>query len=167
MGTLGASLLRRECGAIIRFGTLRDEPTAAPEKTIDVVPRAQEKRAVKAVEWLDSKVEPKPMRSIAPAPKAVAKERVGEKKASTAVRKADIFTERVTLQISPEMRDDVERLARELQRSKTSKGERITANTVMRVALQLLMTNYQFGRGDVANNESELYDLVLQHFRRK
>jgi hypothetical protein len=146
------------------FRDSRDEPPpAAPAKTIEVVPGAPEKRAVKAVE---PKVEPKPVRSIAPAPKAVEKERVGEKTAP-AVRKADIFTERVTLQISPEMRDEVERLARELQRSKTSKGERITANTVMRVALQLLMKNYQFGRGDVANNEGELYDLVLQRFRRK
>jgi hypothetical protein len=38
----------------------------------------------------------------------------------------------VTLQISPAMRDDVDALAQDLQRAKTTKDERITANTVMR-----------------------------------
>jgi hypothetical protein len=40
--------------------------------------------------------------------------------------------------MSPKMRDEVETMARELQRAKTSKDERITANTVMRVAVRLV-----------------------------
>ena len=54
-----------------------------------------------------------------------------------------MFTERVRLQISPEMRDDVERLARELQRAKVSKKERITGNTVMRVAIRLITERFE------------------------
>ena len=65
------------------------------------------------------------------------------------------------------MRDEIDALARDLQRARTTKEERITANTVMRVALQLLMKNYQFERGDVANNEAELYDLIVRRFRKK
>ena len=86
---------------------------------------------------------------------------------SVAIIQADIFTERVTLQISPDMRDEIDALARDLQRARTTKEERITANTVMRVALQLLMKNHQFERGDVANNEAELYDLIVRRFRNK
>jgi hypothetical protein len=57
------------------------------------------------------------------------------------------------------MRDDVDALARDVQRARTTKDERITANTVMRGAVQLLMDNYRFERGDVANREEELYRL--------
>jgi len=77
-----------------------------------------------------------------------------------------MFTERVTLQISPDMRDEIDALARDLQRARTTKEERTTANTIMNVALQLLMKNYEFERGDVANNEAELYDLIVRRFRK-
>lgn len=75
-------------------------------------------------------------------------------------RKADIYTERVTLQISAEMRDEVDELARQLQRAKTSKDERITANTVMRVAIRLLIENFKWKAGEGPNNEEELYQLL-------
>ena len=73
----------------------------------------------------------------------------------------------MTLQISPEMRDEIDALARDLQRAKTTKEERITSNTVMRVALQFLMKNYEFESGDVANTEAELYDLVVRRVRKR
>ena len=76
------------------------------------------------------------------------------------IRKADIFTERVTLQISHEMRDGVEALARELQRRRTKKDERITANTVMRVAINLLLNELELDNADVANSEAELLELA-------
>jgi len=41
------------------------------------------------------------------------------------------------------MRDNVQRIAREIQRGKTSKEERITANTVMRVAILLLTKHFK------------------------
>ena len=71
-------------------------------------------------------------------------------------RVADIYTERVTLQLSPEMRDRVDALAREIQRSKTDKGERITANTVMRVAIQHVLKHFKLTGGDVPNGEDAL-----------
>ena len=76
------------------------------------------------------------------------------------LRKLDIFTEKVSLKLSPEMRDKVEAIARELQRTKTTKEERITANTVMRVAINALIDKFKLGEGDTANNEEELFELV-------
>jgi hypothetical protein len=76
------------------------------------------------------------------------------------VRKADIFTERVTLSVSTDMRDSVETLARELQRRRTRKDERITANTVMRVAINALLDGFELEDGDVVNTEDELLNLV-------
>ena len=65
------------------------------------------------------------------------------------------------------MRDDVDALARDLQRSKTTKDERVTANTVMRVAAQLLIDHFQFKCGDVANSEEDLYTLAAQKLKLK
>ena len=77
-------------------------------------------------------------------------------KTKAAVRKADVFSERVTLQMSPEMRDQLDSIARELQRSKVSKEERITPNTVMRVAIKLFVDDFKLDRGEQVNSEDEL-----------
>lgn len=82
-----------------------------------------------------------------------------------APRKADIYTERITLSVSTEMRDEVEALARELQRRRTKKEERITANTVMRVAINALLERFSLDAGDVANNEAELLELAKRKVR--
>jgi hypothetical protein len=76
------------------------------------------------------------------------------------VRKADIFTERVTLSVSTEMRDAVEALAREIQRRRTRKDERITANTIMRVAINSFLDSLELEDGDIANSEAELLALA-------
>jgi hypothetical protein len=147
-----------------RDNPFRDSRSDRPEpaKTIEVRLPASEPRVAKA-----AKPEPKPVRTLQ-SPKTPSRGRAENLRSEEgSARKADVFTERVTLQISPEMRDDIDALARDLQRAKTTREERITANTVMRVALQVLMTNYQFERGDVANNEAELYDLVVRRFRKK
>lgn len=75
-------------------------------------------------------------------------------------RVADIYNERVTLQLSPEMRDEIERIAREIQRSKNSKEERITANSVMRVAIRLVITLFDRQGGQTPNTEEELFELM-------
>jgi hypothetical protein len=90
-----------------------------------------------------------------------------EKPGDGGLRKADIFKERVTLMISPEMRDDVERIARELQRSKSSKAERITGNTVMRVAIRLLTEKFELKGNTAPNNEEELFEVVAKALRNR
>ena len=58
------------------------------------------------------------------------------------------------------MRDEVDSLARELQRSKPSKGERITANTVVRVAIRCLLDHFKSETSRSVNSEEELFELV-------
>jgi len=115
--------------------------SSAPEqiKTIEVLPASAPSRVSDHGSVPTPRIAPKPANRPKPqsAPKPASKERGERKRESASVRKLDIFTERVTLQISPEMRDEVERIAREIQRTKTSKAECITANTVMRVAILL------------------------------
>ena len=95
---------------------------------------------------------------VRPAP---AKKTQAKAKMEAATRRvADIYTERVTLQLSPEMRDKVDALARELQRSKSSKDERITSNTVMRVAIRHLLKHYKVTGSDVPNGEEEFLEAI-------
>lgn len=126
------------------------------------------RRVAKAAEPELRPVQSKPTRKPPVLAKRLEKDQKGGGPSKdTGLRKADVFTERVTLQISPEMRDEVDALARDLQRAKTTKDERITANTVMRVAVQLLMEKYRFEKGDVANTEEELFRLVVQRLKSK
>lgn len=71
-----------------------------------------------------------------------------------------IFTERITLQMKAEMRDDLHYLATKLQRRKTNKDERITSNTVMRAAIQFLLDELKLKESDVVNTEAELLSLM-------
>ena len=139
-----------------------------PPKTIEVRLPSPEPQAAKPATPNIAPEEPKSVRAlpVTPKPRSKVTEGEGKSRAEESARKADIFTERVTLQISPEMRDEIDALARDLQRAKTTKEERITSNTVMRVALQFLMKNYQFERGDVANTEAELFGLVAQRVKK-
>jgi hypothetical protein len=147
-----------------RDNPFRDSRSDKPEqsKTIDVRPPSAPEITKARISDV-AKPGPKPLRTLTPA----SKERADDLRSEDDVARIAEGFERVTLPISPDMRDEIEALARDLQRARTTKGERITANTVMRVALQLLMKNCQFERGDVANNESELYDLIVRRFRKK
>lgn len=57
------------------------------------------------------------------------------------------------------MRDQVDSLARELQRTKTSKDERIKSNTVMRVAIRHFLDGFKMPEGAGPNSEEELLAL--------
>lgn len=80
--------------------------------------------------------------------------------------KVDLFPERVTLLMSPEMRDRVNLLAAKLQRRKKDKTERITANTVLRVAVSSLLNTFKLEEGDTPNTEEELLELVQRKLRK-
>jgi predicted transcriptional regulator len=133
-----------------------EPPKESPPKEIDVRPNAETKLPT---------VERPPQVSVPPEPPVVrreAPERLAKPKAKQPQRKADVFSERVTIQMSPDMRDQVDELARQLQRSKTSKDERITANTVMRVAIQQFIETFKLERGEIVNNEEELLASALR-----
>jgi hypothetical protein len=78
------------------FRDSRDEsPVPEPVKTIEVLPKTPEKRVSKAGDTAVPRLEPKATRRIPAEPKA-GKE-LSWKSEDGGVRKADVFTERVTL----------------------------------------------------------------------
>jgi hypothetical protein len=83
------------------------------------------------------------------------------------LRKLDLYTERVTVLMSSEMKDEVDALARELQRGKRAKGERITANTVMRVAIRCFLQRFKVRKGEEPNNEEDLLSSANRHMDRE
>jgi len=74
--------------------------------------------------------------------------------------KAETFSERITLNITPDMRDKAEMIARGLQRRKADRTERITANTIYRVAIEALLADEDFLKNISPNTEQELLDAV-------
>ncbi len=74
--------------------------------------------------------------------------------------KAGLFSERITLNITPDMRERAEMLARGLQRRKLDKSERITANTLYRVAIQALLESEEFVKTISPNTEEELLEKI-------
>jgi len=166
------------------FGSLaqrprRDHPFRSsanePVKVIDVAPRiapvleedkftgSREEREEKVISMKARRAPDKAELQEPEAPQPAATRQAGKKKQprAQAARKADVFSERITLQLSPKMRDKADALAKDLQRLRTSKEERITANTVMRVAVKLVLDKFKPGVGEsVANTEEELFELV-------
>lgn len=169
LGGFGALSPRRDSP----FRDSRSEVKAPEAKTVEVKPTTESRSVygtpvVEPAKPAESKrAEPSPKTAPArpvPSPTVRESSRPQQKQPQ---RKADIYSERVTLQISAEMRDEVDELARQLQRAKTSKDERITANTVMRVAIRLLTENFKLKSGEGPNNEEELFDLAAKQLREK
>ena len=79
--------------------------------------------------------------------------------------KEPVYSERLTLPPDEELRDGLDALARELQRSRTKKIERITVNTVIRSACRLVLEHAELREGDVANTEEEVLKLLLRRVR--
>jgi hypothetical protein len=104
----------------------------------------------------------RPALSTAPV-ETVAKSAAEEKKDPHP--KCDTLTERVTLQMSPEMRDAVNDFARHLQRRRKDKGERITANSVMRVAIQHFLDSFELESVQGASSEEELFARIQKVIR--
>jgi hypothetical protein len=80
-------------------------------------------------------------------------------------KKSELYTERVTVPLDAELRDGAEALAKSLQRRRTDKGERITANTVMRVALRVVLDSFDSRSVGVVNTEEELFQAVCAGLR--
>jgi hypothetical protein len=93
-------------------------------------------------------------------PSAAAAERPGE-------NKTERYPERVTVPLDAELRDSAESFAREISRRRDDKAERITTNTIMRVALRLLLEEVAPSFSASPNNEEEIFSAVCEHVRAK
>jgi hypothetical protein len=81
------------------------------------------------------------------------------------VPKTELYTERVTVLMDAAMRDDLNEVARLLQRRKSDSTERITANTITRVAVRLFLDELRPSDTDSPKTESELYHLSKARMR--
>jgi hypothetical protein len=79
--------------------------------------------------------------------------------------KMDVFTERVTLALSPEQRNFLDNLARDFQVKRTSKLETINRNTLVRGLVEVLK-DVDFSPDEVVNNEAEMIALLKRKLRR-
>jgi hypothetical protein len=82
-------------------------------------------------------------------------------------KKTELYPEQVSVLLNAEIRDRTEALAKDLQRRRTHKGERITTNTVIRVALRALLDTFDPSTSATINTESELYETVRRQWSRK
>jgi len=121
-----------------RVNSEKTIPEKAVEKVIEVkrAPKQEAKQQLKSTSQNDDSIQ-----------KAV-------------TTKAEAFSERITLNITPDMRDKAEMIARGLQRRKADRTERITANTIYRVAIEALLANEDFLKSISPNTEKELLDAV-------
>ncbi len=105
-------------------------------------------------------VNPRPPKKIEPAPVPDDEKPEGPSREN----KTEVYAERVTVLLNEELRDGAEALAKELHRRRTKKGERITANTVMRVALSVMLERMEGERLEGANSEADLMVAVRRLF---
>lgn len=83
-------------------------------------------------------------------------------------KKTERYTERVTVLLDAELRDGAEGLAKELSRRRKEKGgERITANTIMRVALRLVLEKCELSPADAPEDEEEIFAAVCERIKPK
>jgi hypothetical protein len=138
-----------------RIEVVKPPRADTPPPTAPVAPVAVEK----SPQVRDPKPEPRRARSVRkeePSPPLVTN---GHEK------KSELYTERVTVPLDAELRDGAEALAKSLQRRRTDKGERITANTVMRVALRVVLDSFDTQSVGVVNTEEELFQAVCAGLR--
>lgn len=69
-----------------------------------------------------------------------------------------LLTDPVTVPMTAEMRSKASLLAAELQRRRTEKSERITPNTVFRVAIQLFLETFDLGDAGPINSAEDLLE---------
>ncbi len=91
-------------------------------------------------------------RSVPPRPRV--EESMLEKDIPT---KAEVYSERVTVPLSSEMKVQLDLLAKELQKIRPAKRERITANTLVRVAIAAFLESFQT---TPISSEEELLEVV-------
>jgi len=137
-----------------KAGPVKAEAASEPEK-----PKPVERRGENASTIVTAKPR-RPVVEKAPVREVEAGEKAREKK-------TERYTERVTVLLDPELRDGAESLAKDLQRRRGAKGERITANTIMRVSLRVLLQKLAPAIEAAPNDEEEIFTAVCDRIRAK
>jgi hypothetical protein len=97
-------------------------------------------------------------------PRVVSSESTTTAESTGREKKTELYTERVTVLLNADLRDRAEALAKELHRRRTQKGERITANTIFRVAIRAMLDTFDPTTVADLNTELDLYEAVLKRW---
>lgn len=102
-----------------------------------------------------------PEATVAPIPQARPK-RLPEPPREEPAVESSRNTEEVHVKMAPDTRTQVNLLAAELQRRRTTKAHRFTPNSVFRVAIEIFLEQFELAPGDHVNSEDELRRLVRE-----
>jgi len=136
-------------------GAKRDSPFGLQQTRSDVSTDRQEARAPEKVERVPEVREEK---RKPPQPSKTGQSKPVPKPERLSPVLSEL--EDVTVPLSPSARDSVGKLARDLQRKRTEKRARFTANVVIRVAVDQFLEQFKLKSGDTVNDEAELRELV-------
>lgn len=75
--------------------------------------------------------------------------------------KMELFTERVTLALTPQQKDFLDSLGKQFQRKRTVKLEAINRNSIIRGLVDVLQ-EIKFSETDTPSNEKELKEVLKQ-----
>ena len=141
------------------FRDTRNDPLVVPErqteKPPDILPsegfvtKSNNNKVVSKLKKSSSRSNPRPKRNLKAA-----------KISNRTLSERQDHTEKVTVPMDIELRDSVQSLARQLHNSRRVKAERITSNTVMRVAIRAFLEEFSLDSMDSVNDEQELFELV-------
>lgn len=134
-------------------GPRRDNPFApppAPKK-----PAPQERAAPAPAP------EPKPVAPSVAISQKKPVERPSRPSSEVSPAESSPLTDYVTVPMTAEMRSQASLLAAELQRRRTDKSIRFTANTIYQVAIETLLERFELAPEDHVNSKAELRRLVL------
>ncbi|MBE7457159.1 MAG: hypothetical protein HS102_11080 [Planctomycetia bacterium] len=145
------------------FGT-PPKPIQKPTQVAQATPPVELAPAPEPVVELPKREAPRPERTT---PK-VSRERVRPKAEETQVGEAseDAFPEKVTVPLTLEMRLKAEELARLISRRRSVKDHHITRNSLIRVALQCFLDEFELPNGKPINSEAELLEAARSRRKR-
>lgn len=145
-------------GALAQRGR-RDSPFG-PQEVRRPEPESQEPKTPRATKSSANAKGPGRRKPAAPSPSSGPEERPSPRAAPESPGKSSTYTEKVTVPMTGEMRDSLTLLAARLQRSRTDRSERITGNSVIRVAVQVVLDRLGHSLEDPVNSENDLRVLL-------
>lgn len=139
----------------------RDNPFGGPVKAAAPAPAREAPPATEPPKVESIRPEPKPAASPPREPR-IARQKV---EAEPVELVAAVYAENVTVPLSEALRDRSEELAKVINRNRSVRKQRITRNSIIRVALQVLLDDFSHLSAQSLNSEEEL--LQAARSRRK
>lgn len=147
-----------------------DSPFGAPPKQIQKptqvaqgTPPVELSMAPEPVVELPKREAPRPEEKTTP---KISRERVKPKTEQAGEASEEAFPEKVTVPLTLDMRLKAEELARVINRRRSVKDHHITRNSLIRVALQCFLDEFELPNGKPVNSEAELLEAARSRRKR-